>query len=245
MGKTSYQSIDQIATEIKNQIAKLNAGELSSSDIENLTHNAQDLYERLIIIRHKAFEKFGEPANSESLESENIAVVEETKNEPIFDFASESETQEEEQETMAFDFSEPIVETETTVPIEKKEEPIVTDTISQTEIERSLNEKIGQTSSSLNDVFKEKKSTSLADKLKQSKIKDLKSSIDINKKFSFITNLFNGSNEAYNAAINQLNNCSDGDQARLVLAELLTKNNWEVEDQTVTSFVEIVERRYI
>ena len=84
----------------------------------------------------------------------------------------------------------------------------------------------------------------MADSLNQSGIKDLKTHIGINKKFSFISNLFAGSNENYNDAINTLNNCLDGDQARSILGDIAEKNNWDVENETVVTFVDLVERRY-
>lgn len=241
MGKTSYQSLDQIAKQISEQISKLNTGDLNIPDIDNLTINSQELYERLIVIRHKAFEKIGNPEILKSKTETSIEEAVKEIEEPIFNFEPESK-EEEEQESMAFDFSQPIVEAPKNSESknqDQKIEEIKSDSTS------SLNEQFNQSTTSLNDAFKESKSESLADKLKQSKIKDLKSHIDINKKFSFISNLFNGSNENYNLAINQLNECENGDQARLVLAELVTKNNWEVENQTVTNFVEIVERRFM
>jgi len=238
MGKTSYQSIDQIAKHISDQISKLNNGDLNVSDIDELTVNSQELYERLVVIRHKAFEKLGKPETAEPTIDTPIKETVKEVEEPIFNFADETKA-DEEQEEMAFDFSEPIVE-------DSIKNEAVADTVEvEDEAPSILNEKISQSTASLNDAFRDQKSESLADKLKQSKIKDLKSHIDINKKFSFISNLFKGSNENYNLAINQLNDCDNGDQARLILAELLTKNNWEVEDETVTNFVEIVERRFM
>ena len=254
MGKTSFQSLDQLVKNISENINLLNNGQLNSSQIEALTENTRDLYERLIVIRHKTYEKFGESEaeSTPEVEKEVIETVTELAEESIFDFAPEEvkeEVKEEVDDMMSFDFSEPIAETQPVI----EEEPIVETAVEEetipeveTPIEKemsSLNDSISSASTSLNDGFKS--SHSLADRLNQSKIVDLKSSIDINKKFSFITGLFAGSNEDYNEAISTLNSCTDGDQARNLLGGLAEKHRWDVEEKTVLTFVELIERRYL
>ena len=54
---TSFKSLDQIVADITEQVKKLNSGSIDTPEIELLTSNAQELYERLVVIRHKAFEK--------------------------------------------------------------------------------------------------------------------------------------------------------------------------------------------
>ena len=106
---------------------------------------------------------------------------------------------------MSFDFYEPIPEVNTTQEkeVEKKNE---TPEPKHSEINttNSLNESLSNTSS-LNDTFKPK--SSLAERLTNSKIDDLKSAIGINEKFAFITDLFAGSNKDYDTAISILNSC--------------------------------------
>jgi hypothetical protein len=255
MGKTSFQSLDQLTKKISEQIVLLNVGQLNASEIEELTQSSQDLYERLIVIRHKAYEKLGTPSTEkiievpiEKKETEPIQEVKKVEEESIFDFSTETKIKEKEPEMMSFDFSEPVTETPSVVEAIKEdapvvEEPIVTKTIEPQDSSASLNDSHSG-SSSLNDSFSENKSGSLADSFNKSGISDLKTHIGINKKFSFISNLFAGSNENYNDAINTLNNCLDGDQARSILGDIAQKNNWNVEDDTVVTFVDLVERRY-
>ena len=226
MGKTSFQSLDQLSKNISKQIDLLNTGQLNASGIEGLTQFSQDLYERLIVIRHKAYEKLGAPTKAETIVTpilekviEPIVEPKKEEEESTLDFSIETKVEEKEPEMMFFDFSEPVTET---TPIAEAiqedtpifEEPIITKSIVREDNSTSLNDSHAG-SASLNDAFKNKNSGSLADSLNQSVISDLKSHIDINKKFSFISNLFAGSNENYNDAINTLNNCLDGDQARV------------------------------
>lgn len=249
MVKTSFQSLDQLVKNISDNIIELNNGQLNSSEIENLTENARNLYERLIVIRHKAYEKFGEPTKAiveeviETPTTVNESIIEEDS---IFDFASEETVKDsiEEEDMMSFDFSETIEEV--IPPIIEEPTPVVENIVESKTSENesaSLGESLSNNNTSLNDAFKS--SSSLGDKLNQSKIDDLKTHIDINKKFSFISDLFNGSNENYNEAINALNVCSSGDEARNVLGELAQKNSWDVEEVTVSIFVDLIERRYL
>lgn len=258
MGKTSFQSLDQLAKYISDNITELNNGNLNSSEIEDLTENTRDLYERLIVIRHKAYEKFGEPNETVAVQKEEINSPEPIIEKPAFNLSTEETVKEEvieEEPMMSFDFSEPVTES---VPPVREEvptiveepiiepEPIIEETPESISIEKeiaSLGDSLSSNSASLNDAFKS--SGSLSDKLKQSKIEDLKSHIGINKKFSFISDLFGGSNENYNEAITALNTCQNGDDARAILGDLAQTNNWDVEGETVSTFVDLVERRYL
>jgi hypothetical protein len=241
---TSFQSLNQLAVNISKNIESLSNGQLNNDQIEKLTSDTRELYERMIVIRHKMYEKFGK-SESTAKSIDEVKEIEPKKEEEIIDF-SEPE-KEPEIEMMSFDFSEPepLIE-------EKTEE--VTEVITETTIEEkititeetttTLSESINTENHSLNDVFKSTGSNSLADKLNQTAIQDLKSNIDINKKFKFINELFNGSNENYNAAIEELNNCSDADIARSKLTEMSSSNNWDVESDAVGVFVQLIERRY-
>ncbi len=239
---TSFKSLDQIVADITEQVKKLNQGSIDTPEVELLTSNAQELYERLVVIRHKAFEKMAtrEVNVTEAEDEAIIPVVEEKEDETFFDLTSEENNSTNEAETdMLFDFGEPVEEEKTST----KKESIIKDNHQQTS-PKSINETF-EGNHSLNDVFKSAQQNSLADKLKFSPIKDLKSHININQKFSFISKLFNGDNDSYNAAIEKLNSFEIGDDARNYLNTLSQQQNWDAEDENVVTFVELVERRYM
>jgi hypothetical protein len=255
MGKTSFKSLEQISSYISEKINQLNNGQLNTSEIEDLTVNAQELYERLIVIRHKSYETFGE-SNSTVVE-EKPEVIQEVIEKPI-QISEEPEQSVEEilgeiSPMMSFDFSEPISETksevinpiiETVVEEEDIESELMNSASSEPKIENSssLNDSMSNNTSSLNDSYKS--SGSLADRLTNSKISDLKSAIGINEKFAFITELFGGSNEIYNESIHNLNSCNDATEAQNILNELSNSNNWNLDSKTVASFIELLDRRY-
>ncbi len=236
---TSFKSLEQIVQAISDKIPALKKGELELSDIEGLTKNAQELFERLVVLRHKAFEKMADTNQGEVLEKviEKTPVVEQEKEDFSFDL-TENTTNNVESE-MLFDFSEPLEEEKVEEEIKPIEKPI-----EEKEIKGSINDTF-QSKNSLNDIFKSAQKKSLADKLKYSPITNLKSYININQKYVFVSKLFSGDNDKYNQEIERLNGCKDGDEARELLSNLSLQLNWDAENENVISFVELVERRYL
>ena len=85
---------------------------------------------------------------------------------------------------------------------------------------------------------------SLADKLKKNPVEDLKKSIGINEKFSFINELFDGDLQSYNSTIDQLNNCSDLFSANQLLTSTAEKLSWEPDSETLKKLSDLIERRF-
>lgn len=279
-----------LSKKVHEQVKKLDGGKLSVEELESLTDSARELYERLLIVKYKAYEKFGEPeASTEEIE-EVQEVVEAPKEEvpekveeeqPSIDFSAMSE-----EEQPSFDFSASVEEEvkeeveETVVeepPVEEEEEehepfpvdadikneaPVAEETEStdtfpedaeiknskedifkdshiekhEPEDQNSLNQKLGDGAED---------ELSLRKKLQGTPVSDLKSEISIAKKFEYITFMFDGKNEIYEEAINSLNSCTDGEEAKNKLNEYSTKYNWDLENKSIMKFVELVERRYL
>lgn len=85
---------------------------------------------------------------------------------------------------------------------------------------------------------------SLADKLKKNPVTDLKKSIGINEKFSFINELFDGDLQSYNKTIDQLNTCSDLSAAHGLLKTTAQELSWEQDSETLKLLSDLVERRF-
>lgn len=278
----------ELSKKLHKKLKEFEDGKLGIEELEELTEDARELYERLLIVKYKAYEKYGAPKSAETEAEEVVAeepiaeekveevveekVVAETveeeapKEEPTFDFTSVSDESEEEQP--AFDFSsseeaeeeeehetfpedadikneapkaEAEVEAETfpeDAEIKASKQDIFKDSHvekHEPEDENSLNQKLGDAEDEL----------SLRKKLQSSPVTDLKSEISIAKKFEYITFMFEGKNELYEEAIDSLNNCSDGEEAKNKLNEYSTKYNWDLENKSIIKFVELVERRYL
>ena len=98
---------------------------------------------------------------------------------------------------------------------------------------------------SINELHSQTPQTSLADHFGQQPINDLTKEIGINERFLLTENLFNGDIEAYNDAIDSLNNFSNSEDAlKYFRQDLAKKLNWNLKKTQVKRFIKLVERRY-
>jgi hypothetical protein len=136
---------------------------------------------------------------------------------------------------------EPIIESEKNEP--KKQDSKATHSATETIKTESL--KHESSTESLNDILNKNRKTELADKLEHSPIKDLKSIIGFNDKFSFIQNLFAGNDSTYKNIIEQLNSFTQKTDAEKLLDELSIKNNWNENEEIAEQFKEIINRKFL
>jgi hypothetical protein len=95
-------------------------------------------------------------------------------------------------------------------------------------------------------ISKNKPDSSLGKKYQKKPVEDLKKSIGINEKFSFINELFEGDLNSYNQAIEELNLSSGIEQAlQLIQQELLPKYKWNTDNKAFMSLTDLVERRFM
>ena len=254
MGKTSLTYITQENEELSAGIEKLKSGDLSASELDKLTDNARSLYEALVVLRYKAFEKqlgreVVEPVSEATVKEEEP--VEETIKEETsfegFDLTSEEEFEAESSETM-FDFSgsaepEKVEEVEEKEPEVEAEEFDINSFEEEEEVEETENEE--EDDESLNAQFADNRDGSLRKQLGRSPISDLKSEIGIAKKFEYINSMFNGKTEVYDSAINELNSCGSDEAAKNLLNDYAKEYNWDLDNKSIIKFIELVERRYI
>ena len=98
--------------------------------------------------------------------------------------------------------------------------------------QQSLHHKIGNT-----------KTERLSDKFQQP-VGDLKRSIGINEKFSFMNELFAGNQQQYNQSIEVLNNFPNFDEANAHLQELASTMKWNASSEIFDELKELVKRRF-
>lgn len=110
---------------------------------------------------------------------------------------------------------------------------------------RGIGEKFHDHQNSLNDFLSENNHDhSIGERMKYNRISNLKTAIDINHKFLFIRELFDGDSDEYNQVIDKLNHASDMQEARQFLSEYHKKHQWQEKQDTLKHFMEIINRRY-
>jgi hypothetical protein len=115
-----------------------------------------------------------------------------------------------------------LFDTVTTVAGQYEEQPTLHDKISKTQTDSSLGKKY------------QKKA-----------VEDLKKSIGINEKFSFINELFEGDLGNYNKAIDTLNQSGNLEEAsNYISSQLIPKYSWSDNNKSFLSLKELVERRF-
>jgi len=85
---------------------------------------------------------------------------------------------------------------------------------------------------------------SLAARLQQNPVRDLKSVIGINDKFLFVNELFGGSMEKYNKSIENLNDLKTMNGAMIYLNELKIELQWNNSNDAYKKLAELVRRKF-
>lgn len=252
-------------SELVNELSALLSEEeitLSLEELENANQLARDISERLIVLRHKAYEKFVGRDNQENID------IEEQISSTNLDHNNLESTPESETEIStpffqmslidAIEEASSIVEENKLAEIESigiEDAPIETqDAGSEQTLAKddaphfiaSELEKVGNTKA---DEFinasaaNANQPITLADKHQFDKIEDLKRAITLNQRFQFSRELFKGNNQEYEVAIDRLNN-SSREEALLMLRDLRAKFDWHEESSAAIDLYGLVERRY-
>lgn len=253
MGKTSYKNTEELIKEIAENVAALQKGALGLEELNDLVNSGKELFEQLVILRYKAFDKYGEPKKvvSEKIvekedpvkELEVKETVEEAVEETPFDFTGFS-SEKEEDEQPSFDFTLDQEKSEAAKPIEVEDNANNFEEKIAESIQADEDYDDGASSNSLNESLKQEE-LSLRKKLQNSPVADIKTHISIAKKFEYISIMFEGSSTEYDESIEFLNTCATGKDARLKLNELTTNHSWDLENKSIINFIELVERRYL
>ncbi len=281
MSETSYKSILELIKSLETQAGTLEKGQMSRKEVEAMLHNSRELYDRLVILRYKAFEdsvkdKRSGPASEKTTAA--VAPKENKRKSPLtfqlnFDQQAQMTAQENIIPRNQMSLIDAIEEEESEAAKKKIEEKVVPSGIAEntmaTEKEVAENDerekpapdtvaiekKMGEgplfeepgaeKEKNLNELLAaDKEHRSLAKKLQDRPIEDLKKAIPLNQRFLFTNDLFNGEDQAYNDAVEKLNGMADIQKAEALLRDLSDRYEWKWSSDPVRHFVSMVERRH-
>jgi hypothetical protein len=251
--------------ELLEHVSKIENGSVTLPELEYSVELARDLYEKLVVVRHKVYEQ---------------GILEQ----PTFDLspiAFEEDVNEEQpviSEPMSIEIQEPISEPEPTIfELESKdEEPVETEIhVENTESsEELLFESSHESQAEITDhsddlerpmpeiqhheppiqnsvhsgIWVEKirdVESHIPSSFTMSKLDTLIGSFGLNERLQFINELFGGSSETFSDAVKVLDARTGMDSAREKIAEFAAANNWEdADNETITDFVAKIKRRY-
>jgi hypothetical protein len=231
---TKYPRLQELSASIQLQMERLKAGELSLEELEIVVNQSRELYERLVVLRYKAFD---ESVNGITVAATNQGVtaavntVEESKPEltnqvSLIDAIAEVSKTEDVVEEL------PLFTMDTTIT-----EPPVTNTLfdlAALPATPSVNEMLARTMVQQETVAQHHTNTPIA---------DLKIAITLNQRFQFSRELFKGNNQDYEVAIDLLNTSSREDSMQYIKS-LEAKYQWSTGSSVVRDFCMLVERRH-
>ena len=257
----THQEITKRLKEISEQLSK---GDLSEEELKEFETLSRRLYERAVVLNYKAKEAhvYSKSVSDELVKEEASSEKQDKKKEEAPIQKEEPEATEKEpmeNGEIAFDFSsDSEEETASSISQTKQEEEIQKEEVSKEDHE-TVNEEYSEEPEVVSDYAKpvqeeEIKSfferftkvhdDSLMSKLGASKLDTLKGAIGLNDKMQFISELFEGSSDSFNEAIEKLDTQQNNEKARLYLSEIAVKQKWDAEDPLVEEFVRILDRRY-
>lgn len=255
--------LKELSEELHTNINELLSGNMSPDQTQHLVELCSELYEKLIVLRFKAFTETITPAEKMQAVLENvepikidttpsptpidlvkqvnlidaIKEVEQVVAQDAAQGPAEGASQEEDEDE---DNDEDIV-----FQLIPNEEPVAEMPVMTIVAEAPAREEV-KPMVSLNDTFKENASqqATIAKKLEESPIADLKKNISLNQRFQFCKDLFKGNNQEYEVTLEKLNN-TNRDEAMRVIQTLKDKYSWNPDSMAVKDFTDLVTRRYM
>lgn len=224
-----YPRLQELANNIQLQMERLKAGELSLEELDIVAEQSRELYERLVVLRYKAF---NETVQAKTESASPAPMVEEVKPEPtaqvsLIDAIEEiTQTTDKTEDSPLFTFN--------STPAESPVANTLFD-LAALPATPSVNEMLARTM-----VQQE----TLVQQHTHAPIADLKIAITLNQRFQFSRELFKGNNQEYEVAIDQLNT-SSRDEAMSQLQTLESKYEWNNSSAVVRDFRTLVERRHL
>ncbi len=132
-------------------------------------------------------------------------------------------------------------------PKEVEPQTIPLDTATQPEYNtkpESAYDLFSPSTNTVSDKFVSDEDKSVASRLKQNKLNDLRDAIGINEKFLFINELFNGDMGRYNKAIDEINSMQNKIGTDTYIMELKIEKQWDVESDAFIKFKDLIDRKF-
>lgn len=258
--------LKELSDNLHHNINELLSGNMSPDQTQHLVELCSELYEKLIVLRFKAFTETITPAEKMQavLETSEPIKIDFTPIAPPTELANQvnliDAIKEVEQgpaegtdalQDVAQDSTKDVAQDASQEEDEDNEdedndEDIVFQLIPNDEPAIEAPKGEVKPMVSLNDTFKENASqqATIAKKLEGSPISDLKKNISLNQRFQFCKDLFKGNNQEYELMLEKLNN-TNREEAMRVLQTLKDKYSWNPDSMATKDFTDLVNRRYM
>ena len=253
--------LKELSDNLHHNINELLSGNMSPDQTQHLVELCSELYEKLIVLRFKAFTETITSAEKMQavLETSEPIKIDFTPSAPPTELANQvnlidaikeveqvAEQGTVEDANAMQDVAQDSTKDASQEEEEDEDEEIVFQLIPNDEPAVEAPKGEVKPMVSLNDTFKENASqqATIAKKLEGSPISDLKKNISLNQRFQFCKDLFKGNNQEYEVTLEKLNN-TNRDEAMRVLQTLKDKYSWNPDSMATKDFTDLVNRRYM
>jgi len=238
MGKDKgFRTIHELVSALAEAERGLSSGALHLEGLETACTDARKLYERLVVLRHKARETALAPATRSAAPEQPPAPKQ--AEEPAVATGPIP---------LRLDTRPPVVAPRQTSLIEAIE---ATDELEQptksAAVEVPVATAVAEVQAPARTEKKEsaKLATTVAEKLEKASITDLSKAISLSHKFWFVAELFGGDRITYDKSIGLLNALGDKEKAIMYMeTEVLTKLKKPADPEALATFMDLIERRY-
>lgn len=221
--------MEQLLQRLQVAFAALAEGKLDEPGLDAATQDAQALYERLVVLRHKLRERTKAPAPAEQVAIELPAMRLDTR--PAEDGPRQTSLIDAIAESEQGHGAEPPVAVSATAadgpPPAKATAP--PPAIPAPEVRKAKAAPAG---------------ASLGERLENAPVNDLNKAIALSQKFWFVAELFDGQREQYEQAIATLNAARSAEDAREHLTTILGKARHKPDPEAVKALQDLIDRRF-
>lgn len=234
----AFRKMSELMAALSEAERALNEGRLGLEGLESACGNARELYERLVVLRHKA----REAALSGSLGKTTQPVREEQLVPPPPAAKAAPVEQPEELPSLRLDTKPPDISPRQTSLIEAIEEV-------QEDVPPAPKAAAPETPTNAPKAAPAPPTTALpttlAEKLEKAPVTDLAKAISLSHKFWFVAELFNGDRIGYEKTVTLLNGMGGRDEAvGYVEKEVVAKLKKPADPEALATFMDLLQRRY-
>ncbi|MBL7938505.1 MAG: hypothetical protein JNL43_04020 [Flavobacteriales bacterium] len=229
-----FRKIEELVAALADAQRGAGSGSLTREQLDAACDDARELYERLVVLRHKARETTAGNSPVPPVKEAVVKPVGSRSEEP----RSEPTPVTAEQKPLRLD----------TRPVEvSPRQTSLIEAIESTELELPLKVEgpPAQTPPGKKERAPGAKTPTLAERHEHSAVTDLGKAISLSHKFWFVAELFNGDRITYEKSIEKLNSFADHSEARaFVQAEVIAKLKKPADPEALSTFTDLVQRRY-
>ena len=239
MGKDKgYRTIQELVSALADAERGLASGSLQMEGLETACNDARDLYERLVVLRHKAREAAANTTARNTYKTETPAAV-----------VAEAPAEVDEPAPLRLDTRPPVVSPRQTSLIEAIEETSeeieVPEPVAPIAKETAPAQSVAAATSVAEAAAPAKAGATLAEKLEKASITDLSKAISLSHKFWFVAELFGGDRIFYDKSIGLLNALGDKENAISYMEnDVLSKLKKTADPEALSTFMDLIDRRY-